>query len=85
MIVRVPLIPDINNGLDSIEQLAEFLLKLRKIREIDLLPYHKLGVSKYKLLGRKYALEDITPLTQKQINDALKSLTKFGFEVNISG
>ena len=85
VIVRVPLIPDINNGLDSIEQLAEFLLKLRKIREIDLLPYHKLGVSKYKLLGRKYALEDITPLTQKQINDALKSLTKFGFEVNISG
>jgi pyruvate formate lyase activating enzyme len=85
VILRVPLIPHINDGLDSIERLAEFLLKLRKIKKIDLLPYHKLGVSKYELLDRKYALEDITPLPRKPINNALKSLAKFGFDVNIGG
>ena len=66
-------------------EVLKHIPKLRKIKKIDLLPYHKLGVSKYELLDRKYALEDITPLPRKPINNALKSLAKFGFDVNIGG
>ena len=52
MIIRLPVIPEFNDSEDNIEELLTFAKEL-KVKEIDFLPYHELGVAKYNQLGRK--------------------------------
>ncbi|MDY6972980.1 MAG: glycyl-radical enzyme activating protein [Thermodesulfobacteriota bacterium] len=61
IIIRIPVIPGHNDSKKNMEDTARFIRKLG-IKEVNLLPYHRLGMSKYKGLGRKYPLgEDIIP------------------------
>ena len=50
IIVRVPVIKTVNE--DSLEEIAAFLQGKEKVRMVELLPYHELGMSKYESLGR---------------------------------
>jgi len=85
VIVRMPLIPQVNDDEDNIRGTGEFLSKLRRIQGINLLPYHRLGISKYERTNKKYAIKDITPPPQERINDVVKALERFGFELNVGG
>jgi pyruvate formate lyase activating enzyme len=51
--VRVPVIPDFNDTPEDIRAIADHVARLG-IRELHLLPYHRLGQNKYRLLGRAY-------------------------------
>ena len=51
IIARTPVIPEINQGIDKI---SEFLKGLNNVSEYELLPYHSLGISKSKALGKEY-------------------------------
>ncbi len=85
VIVRMPLIPQINDDEDNVRQTGEFLSKLGRIDAVNLLPYHRLGITKYTRLNRRYALEDITPPTPERINDILEALERFGLALNVGG
>jgi pyruvate formate lyase activating enzyme len=85
VIVRVPLIPQINDDEYNIRRLGQFLSKLRRIEEVDLLPYHRLGISKYERLHKTYALREITPPEQDRVDDLRKTLGEFGFRINVGG
>lgn len=53
IIVRLPLIPGINDLDDDIENLSEFLMKYKgKYRYAEIMPYHSFGVSKAQRLGK---------------------------------
>jgi pyruvate formate lyase activating enzyme len=43
---------------------------LTNVQALDVLPYHIMGVSKYKELDIPYPLEGIPAATQKQAKDA---------------
>jgi pyruvate formate lyase activating enzyme len=61
VIIRVPVIPGFNNDpkeISTISHLAEQL----KVKGIDFLPYHKLGIIKYEQLGRTYSFGNTTPV-----------------------
>ena len=49
VIVRIPLIPGVNDDVDEVEKLGEFVSGLKGVREVCILPYHKAGTEK---LGR---------------------------------
>jgi pyruvate formate lyase activating enzyme len=51
--VRVPVIPDFNDTPEDIRSIAEHVVSLG-ITDLHLLPYHRLGQNKYRLLGRQY-------------------------------
>ena len=51
IIARTPVIPGIEQGIDKI---SEFLKGLSNVRQYELLPYHLLGISKSKALGKEY-------------------------------
>ena len=53
IIVRTPIIPGVNDTVKNIQETAEFLRKCRNVIKYELLPYHPLGVSKAKALGRE--------------------------------
>lgn len=60
--VRHVVIPGINDTKDSLEGIIDIATKLNNLESIELLPYHTLGVNKYKELGMKYRLEGVKPL-----------------------
>jgi len=52
--VRVPLIPGFNDGASEIKDIVTLASSLRNVREIHFLPFHTLGVGKYRLLAKEY-------------------------------
>jgi pyruvate formate lyase activating enzyme len=84
--IRVPLIPGFNATVKSIQAIAEFVLKLNgSIKGIDLLPYHTLGKTKYKALGRDYPWKDFNRLTDTEVESLTKVVESYGLAVNIGG
>lgn len=74
IIVRIPVIPGINDSEENISRTAALTAELG-IGTLELLPYHNLGEVKYGQLGRKYALSEIkTPdeSRMKEIADIAK-------------
>lgn len=55
MIVRIPVIPGINNTDENMSKAADFLRDFQRLLFVELLPYHDLGVDKYLSLGEEKA------------------------------
>ncbi len=53
VIVRFPIIPGVNDDDQNVRALVAFLKDLKRISEVSLLPYHKLGLEKRRGLARK--------------------------------
>lgn len=86
VIVRIPVIPDINDSCDDLKKLSAFLLSLGEgVDEIHCLPYHNFGISKYDALGIKYSLEDIILPEQVYMENIKSSLECSGLKVQIGG
>lgn len=56
LILRMPVVKDYNDTEENILQTIEFMKSLN-LFEINLLPFHRLGDSKWKQLGKKYYYE----------------------------
>jgi len=68
LILRYPIIPTYNDSEENIDATADFIKTLgSKFNRIDLLPYHTMGAVTYRGLGRKYALEDISPMEREKM------------------
>ena len=59
IIVRIPIIPGYNDTKKNIEQTADLIKSLKSsISHVEILPYHKYGVLKYKRLGMRYKIDE---------------------------
>ncbi len=56
-IIRVPIIPGYNDTAENAQATADFLTQVG-LHEINLLPFHRLGASKYQQLGLTYEYAD---------------------------
>ena len=63
--IRVPVVPTFNATRAEIADIARFANTLPGVKELHLLPYHRLGQDKYEGIGREYTLADITPPTNE--------------------
>ncbi len=70
--VRFPLVPGINDGQSHLEALADFLAKEAPGICLDLLPYHRLGSTKYVGLGKRYSLEHLEPPPQQRVQEVME-------------
>ena len=80
--VRFPLIPGYTDGQTAAA--AEFLAS-RKVRGIDLLPFHSLASRKYRLLGRSYPLEGQAGAGSDQVARAVGVFGENGIAARVSG
>lgn len=55
------------------------------IQQVNLLPYHRAGIEKYKSLGKPYKLDKIQPPTNKKIESIKEKIEAFGIKVAIGG
>lgn len=68
--IRMPLIKGVNDDDGTVRKTAEFLTPYQEFRNflgIDLLPYHKLGVNKYRQLDLKYTLDGDLSLSEPDL------------------
>ncbi|MFS0660963.1 glycyl-radical enzyme activating protein [Niallia alba] len=76
LIVRVPVIPGINDAQEELEGIGEFCAKLTHLEHVQLLPYHRLGTETYKKLDREYQLADILPPSSEHMSQCRKIVRK---------
>ena len=70
LVLRIPVIPDINDSEENIRRTAEFIRDElgNRVLQVQLLPYLKMGTEKYDSLGRFYPMGenyDPPPLTER--------------------
>jgi len=82
--IRFPIIPGINDDDQNIREMGEFLSSL-KIAQINLLPYHFMGIDKYKRLERIYKLADIHSPSKEKLSDISTILRNFNLKVKLGG
>ncbi|MEG0086243.1 MAG: glycyl-radical enzyme activating protein [Niameybacter sp.] len=65
IIVRVPVIPDINDHDKDIEAITNFVKHINKEIPLELLPFHKMGQTKYESLGLDYEAKHLEAPSQE--------------------
>jgi len=83
MIVRVPLIPGFNATREDVEAIGDFVLSLISVKEVNLLPYHELGSSKYGMLEREYGFGGAPPLTAERVEEFRSHIESCGLVCTI--
>lgn len=79
MLVRIPVIPAINDDPENIRTTAEFVREnLPSAIGIEALPYHQLGLTKYAALGMEYTLHHVTPPNDAQMKTVQDIITTAG-------
>ena len=74
MWIRHVLVPGITTDERYLKQLREFIDTLKTVDRVEVLPYHTLGVFKWKELGIPYQLDGVEPPTKEQIECAKRIL-----------
>ena len=74
MWLRYVLVPGINDDEQTLLKWREFADTLNNVEKIELLPYHRLALDKYKKLGIEYTLKDTLEPTKEMITKAKKLL-----------
>jgi pyruvate formate lyase activating enzyme len=62
-VARSPIIPGVNDTEEHVRAVLDFILPHKNVIGYELLPYHRLGETKYGFLGRIYRLRDFKPPT----------------------
>ena len=68
VIIRVPVIPGCNNDQADIQDIADFVMEMG-FTQIELIPYHKMGTSKYSQYDMIYPLDGLEPPTETEMDD----------------
>ena len=68
-ILRCPIIPTLNDRDDHFAGIAALANSLKNVQEIHIEPYHPLGSGKAAMLGREYALPELSFPTEETVKD----------------
>ncbi|MFE4635966.1 pyruvate formate-lyase-activating protein [Streptomyces sp. NPDC056773] len=68
--LRFVLVPGLTDARENIEGVAAFAGGLDNISRVDVLPFHKLGESKWEALDMKFTLHDTPSPTAAQVAEA---------------
>ena len=82
--LRLPIIPGINDDPEELGQVIA-LAKETGIREVFLLPYHKMASAKYARMGLPYTLLGLENPTAEHMEELRARFAREGFETHIGG
>ena len=83
--IRFPLVPGVNDDQENLQQMAEFLVELKSVKMINVLPYHKGGIEKFHRLGRDGEFGVFEPPSQEKIDSVINFFQAKGFKVKQGG
>ncbi len=82
--VRMPIIAGVNDDFENIEESIRFLSNLNII-QVNLLPYHKMGMDKYRRLEMDYKLSGMERPTDQRMEEIAGKFKSSGIKVKIGG
>ncbi len=59
IVVRIPVVPGVNDLPETQRRMMAFLAGETAVRNVELLPFHRLGLTKYEGLGMRYAMGNV--------------------------
>lgn len=63
--VRYVVVPGFTDDDESAHLLGQFIQNMTNIEKVELLPYHELGLHKWKTMGYDYPLDGVAPPTRE--------------------
>ncbi|RJT51948.1 glycyl-radical enzyme activating protein [Rahnella variigena] len=84
-IVRIPVIPGVNDNSEEIHNIAEFARLMSNVDTLHLLPYHSFGENKYGLLGRIYPMGEADSIAESKMELLKREVESSGFHCHIGG
>lgn len=84
ILVRLPIIPGINDDEENVTKTADFALS-HEVKQICLLPYHRAGIEKYRSLDKTYRLKYVQSPSDKKLQLIKEKLITLGLDVRIGG
>ncbi|MCD8123344.1 MAG: glycyl-radical enzyme activating protein [Clostridiales bacterium] len=81
LIVRVPVIPGVNDATEELEKIANILTEISP-QLVQLLPYHSYGTGKYESFGLKNPLGVLTPPSREFMEQALQMFLRNGLRTS---
>jgi pyruvate formate lyase activating enzyme len=83
--VRVPLIPGVNDDDENLSAMARFVASLRRVQQVNVLPYHATGMQKWGRLGRASRLDDVEAPSRDHLERAAGWFREAGLKTVIGG
>lgn len=76
--IRQVIVPGFTDDKEDLLELRNFLISLKNVKRVDLLPYHDMGKEKWEKLNLDYPLKDVRVATTDDIERAKKILNLKG-------
>jgi pyruvate formate lyase activating enzyme len=77
VIIRIPVIPGCNDGVENVRASAQFVAE-SGFTLIELMPYHRFGVSKYDQYDMVYRLDEVEPAPESDLQSLRNEVEKLG-------
>jgi pyruvate formate lyase activating enzyme len=85
IIVRMPVIPGINDSDDDLHHLGAFAAVLPHLERLDILPYHHSALGKYERLDKAYPMPESVSPTDERMQEIARLLQTYDLSVKIGG
>jgi len=85
MLARVPLIPGYNDTAENIAATARFIVNELDSIKLHLLPYHRLGETKYARMEKPNKSISVQPPSDERMEEIKRVFESFGLMVNLGG
>lgn len=83
--IRLPVIPGMNDSEDNLAATARFVATIPGVRQVNLLPYHRVGVPKFKRVRQPCDLPELQPPSPEQMEAAAEPFRRLGLVVKLGG
>ncbi len=83
IVVRIPVVPGVNASREIVERMFAFLAAETAVRTVELLPFHRFGVTKYEGLGLPYAMKDVENMSKAECEPFAEAGRAMGLTVTV--
>lgn len=79
--IRYVLVPGYSDDEADLHNWAKFVSRLKNVERVDILPFHQMGMQKWKELNQEYKLSDVNPPSAELISKTTEIFRSYGLKV----
>jgi pyruvate formate lyase activating enzyme len=83
--IRLPVVPGFNDDLAELKRIADFVAGLRSVTLVNLLPFHRTALHKWKRLGLAHSLEGVQAPSAEFMERAAETFSQMGLRTKTGG
>jgi len=78
VLIRLPLIPGLNDDEEGLRALGAFVAELDPSEGLEVMPYHRIGQGKYERIEKEYGLKELPEAGDDDVRRAAALLREGG-------